>query len=99
MYIADYTADYDVTVIMTNMETKEARTQTLTASFYNSRFVTLRLDLRGYEVGMYLMDLSQPQIDLGRHLAYLSYDADNAIETRPYRTYSTNPDPDVVYNG
>ena len=99
LYIADLDSAYDITVNLTNMQTKDSTTQNVAILKNNSRYALFRLNLRGYEVGMYLMDLFQPQIDLGRHLVYLSYDADNPIQERPYGTYTTNPSPDVVYDG
>ena len=98
LYIADFTTAHNLTVQLTNIETRKQTTQNVTGTT-NDRYVTFTLDVRRHDVGMYLMDLSQPQIDLGRHLVYLSFDADDPIQERPYDTYTTAPESDVVYDG
>ena len=99
LYIADYSSDHDITVILTNIETRHATSQNVQATLHNGRYTQFALDVSRHDVGMYLMDLSQPQIELGRHLLYLSYDGDDPIKPRPYDTYTTEPSEDVVYDG
>jgi hypothetical protein len=99
IYIADFDKAYDLTCILTNLETKEQTTQQASSLSVNSRAVKFDISTIDHPVGMYTMDLFQPSVDLGRHLVYLRFDADSPIEERPYNTYSTNPSSDVVYDG
>lgn len=99
IYIADFNEAHNLTCILTNLETKEQTTQQASSLSVNSRAVKFDINTTDHGVGMYTMDLSQPSVDLGRHLVYLRFDADSAIEERPYNTYSTTPSSDVVYDG
>lgn len=98
LYLAEYDSSYDLTVVLVNQLTKQETTQNVTG-FKNDRRVLFDLDLTNHETGMYIMEVSQPQKNLGRFLVYLSAAANKPLPTKPYRTYSTVPEPDVVYNG
>jgi hypothetical protein len=99
VHIAEYDSETAITAEMVNLQTKESTTQNGTNVKVNDRAVSFNLDLRNLEIGMYRVDIKQGTTDKARHLMYLRYDGKNAFEPKPYNTYTTNPSPDVVYNG
>lgn len=99
IYVAEYDSSQTLTVKLTNILTEEYTTQPATIENTNTRRVHFLINTTGLEVGMYVMDLSQGVKDLGRHLAYLRYDEENALPDLPYNDYKPTTNPDVVYNG